>query len=143
MSSIVVVEDEPMVLEMVREMLQGQGFTVRGIRHPGEVAQLNDQDPALFLIDMLLPDMSGIRVAQLLRESGYPYTPMVAMSASKIELLFASRSGLFQETLTKPFEMDELTACAHRYADNYVVASQLSSCSAETVETVVAGKPAT
>lgn len=116
-----------MVLEMVRDMLEDEGFTVRGLRHPNAVTTLDEQDPGLFLIDMLLPDMSGIRVAQLLRESGHACTPMIAMSASKMELLFAARSGLFQETLAKPFEMDQLITFAHRYADSYTVSSHLSS----------------
>jgi hypothetical protein len=45
---------------------------------------------------------------------------MVAMSASRIMLHLAAESGLFQTTLSKPFELNDLLACVEENAGRYV-----------------------
>ena len=64
----------------------------------------------------MLPGMSGIDLAQRLRDDGFPETPMIAMSASPAMLKQASASHLFQGTLPKPFELQALLQYAAEYA---------------------------
>lgn len=116
-TSIVVVEDEPSVLEMLREVLQAQGFSVIAVPYP-ELAHTIESDvhPAVFLLDMMLPGISGIELAAQLRKSGFPHTPMIAMSASPLLLEVANGSALFEATLAKPFDLSKLIDCVTRYA---------------------------
>jgi CheY-like chemotaxis protein len=64
--------------------------------------------PDLFLVDIMLPRITGIDLAGLLNENGFAQTPKIAMSASRERLEDAKRSGLFELTLEKPFDMREL-----------------------------------
>jgi CheY-like chemotaxis protein len=120
---IIVVEDEPIVLNMVREILEDQGYEVIGAATPSELDdQMEDIDPQLVLVDMMLPEESGLQLAQRLRERHFPHTPMVAMSADRLTLLFASRSGLFQGTVAKPFEISTLLEVTEKNVGTYVTA---------------------
>lgn len=108
-SHIVVVEDEPEIMEMIRDLLHMAGYDVVGFTHPSLLETLDPSTPPdLFVIDLMLPAMSGIEVAQWLRERGYAHTPMIAISASRLMQQFAHESHAFQATLAKPFDVATL-----------------------------------
>src|SRR5438105_2008525 len=118
---IAVIEDEPTLLAMIRDVLEAEGYDVLSITHGGTAQALLEHSPAdLILIDLMLPDMPGSHLAAELRECGHKHTPMVAMSADQVNLLFAGRSGLFQEAIRKPFDIDELLILVDSYAGRYV-----------------------
>jgi CheY-like chemotaxis protein len=103
---IVVVEDEADLLDLLRDVLEAEGFTVIALSDPKAVDTLTEGSATgLFLLDLMLPGMTGIELARLLRSTGYEKTPMVAMSASPVMLREAAQSSLFQETLAKPFDL--------------------------------------
>lgn len=115
MPRVLIVDDEPYLLDVLCQMLQGAGYSAVGVdsadRVPPKGAGL---DPDVFLIDLMLPDVDGIALACQLRENGYPTTPMVAISASPGLLDRAASSGLFQSTLPKPFDLDAFLECVAR-----------------------------
>jgi two-component system, OmpR family, response regulator len=120
---IVVVEDEPYVQELLRDVLQAEGFSVVGLSHAQACRRAETVgEPDLILIDLMLPDMTGMQLAAELREIGHEHTPMVAISADRIALLFAARSGLFQDTVAKPFDLSTLLDSIQQYAGRYVTA---------------------
>jgi DNA-binding response OmpR family regulator len=113
---IVVIDDEPDVLEVLCEALELEGFSVVCLDRPQKVASLGeDVEPSLFLIDIMLPGISGIELAQQLRVERFRDTPMIAMSASSLMVHTAEATGLFQETISKPFELDEVLGTVERY----------------------------
>ncbi|GAC1405113.1 MAG: hypothetical protein NVSMB52_18930 [Chloroflexota bacterium] len=115
--TIIVIEDEPAILAMMREMLQEEGYAVIGVAHPRDVPTIDeDLRPALLFVDLMLPQISGITLARELREDGFPETPMIAMSASSTMLESAAKSKLFQKTLAKPFDVSQLLDYAEHYA---------------------------
>lgn len=106
---IVIVEDEPMILQVLHDLFDVQGFATVGIGRPDLVlAATHGIEAQLFLIDIMLPRTSGIELAEQLRASGFNRTPMIAMSASNVMLNVAARSGIFQATVSKPFDFDTL-----------------------------------
>lgn len=113
---VVVVEDEPELLQMLRDVLEVEGFKVIGVARP-ELAQtaVTASQPDLFLIDVMLPGMSGIELAASLREADHAETPMIAMSASSFMYKLASESGLFQDSIRKPFDVAVLLRRIGRY----------------------------
>jgi OmpR-family two-component system manganese-sensing response regulator len=108
---VVIVDDEEEVRAVLKELLDLEGYDAIGVGHPQCVLALARQtDPDLFFIDIMLPDKSGIEVAQELRENGFQTTPMIGMSASSIMASFAQESRLFQAVVEKPFDVDALFA---------------------------------
>jgi CheY-like chemotaxis protein len=113
---IVVVDDEPELRELVSNVLEDEGYQVVSFAHPVPVTRLQDGDerPDLFLIDIMLPEMTGIELANRLAAVGFAATPKIAMSASRQCLRDARASALFHVTLEKPFEIDDLLDAVER-----------------------------
>ena len=118
---IVVVEDEIGVQSMLCDVIQSVGDTVLGVEHAGTaLALLKNTNVDLIVIDLMLPDMPGTHLAAALREDGQTHTPMIAISADYANLLSARRSGLFQEVIRKPFDVDELLRLVDVHAGTYI-----------------------
>jgi CheY-like chemotaxis protein len=114
---VVVIEDEAPLLQLLGDILDMGGYQPLCLDHARDAETIvADAHPALFLIDLLLPEMSGIDLAAELRESGFRETPMIAISASVIMLAAARASGLFQDTVAKPFDIDRILDAVHHYA---------------------------
>lgn len=121
MHTVVVVDDEPELCGFVKELLEFEGYQVVGVSHPDEVKEtIGEAQPALFLIDIMLPSMSGIELAEQLRKSGYDDVPMIGMSASKLMSHMAAESGVFDDAMNKPFEIDDLLARVQRHVEQNV-----------------------
>ena len=113
---IVVVEDDGVILGLMRDALVDEGFSVICVERPAHaVHMLQGVEPALFLVDIMLPDISGMQLAIELRNSGFLDTPMVAMSASPFIVDTARKSPVFQGVLAKPFDFEELLATIRRH----------------------------
>jgi CheY-like chemotaxis protein len=114
---VVVVDDEPDILDVVRDILEMEGFHVVAVARP-EAAEhaAQAETPAVFLMDIMMPSMSGIELARSLREGGFPETPMIAMSASPAMCEAAARSGVFEHAIAKPFDISTLIDCVEMYA---------------------------
>lgn len=115
---IVVVDDENELRELMSHVLEDEGYRVVSFAHPVPVTRLQETDerPHLFLIDIMLPEMSGIELAQRLDEEGFATTPKIAMSASEQCVRRARDSHLFDAAIDKPFEIDDLLDAVERYA---------------------------
>jgi DNA-binding response OmpR family regulator len=114
---IVVVEDEPSVLEVVRDVLRLDAYRVVGVSDPKHLFEmLHSLHPDLFLIDIMLPGMSGIEVAEALREAGET-APIVTMSASKLMSRVASQSPAVDESIDKAFDVMALLNSIKWYLD--------------------------
>jgi DNA-binding response OmpR family regulator len=113
---IAVIEDEPEVQALLRDVLESEGHSVLTIAHGGTAQELlRDSRPDLILVDLMLPDLSGAQVCAWLRQHGHGSTPMIAMSADNIQLRKIQRSGLFQDAIRKPFDLDELLFLVDAY----------------------------
>lgn len=107
---ILVVEDTPDSLDFLRSLLEGAGHRVTGAQTGRRaLAEAGRRRFDLILLDLLLPDMDGLRVAEALSSS--KKTPIIAMSAhlerwSDEDFV---RAGLSRR-LRKPFKSAELLA---------------------------------
>ncbi|HZU13256.1 MAG TPA: response regulator [Chloroflexota bacterium] len=109
MPRILVLEDEPEVNALLRDVLTVEGYDVVCLSHPSQVASaLLITNPDLFLIDLMLPGSNGTEVARDLRMSRFAGVPIIAVSASVLQCHMAERCGVFDETIRKPFDVDEL-----------------------------------
>lgn len=114
---IVVIEDEPSILELVRDVLRLEDYRVVGVADPKLIFDmLHSLHPDLFLIDVMLPGMSGIELAEALREAGET-APIVAMSASKLMSKVAAQSPAVDETIDKAFDVVALLNSIKWYLD--------------------------
>ncbi|HXV70868.1 MAG TPA: response regulator transcription factor [Acidimicrobiia bacterium] len=107
---ILIVEDEPGLAESVRYALESEGFDV-------EVADtgVNGLDlarrghPDLVLLDLMLPEMSGLDVCRLIRSSSDVPIIMLTAKDSEADKVTGLELGA-DDYMTKPFSMRELVA---------------------------------
>jgi CheY-like chemotaxis protein len=114
---ILVVDDEPAILEMIAELLMYEGYQVVTTSEGSvALAQAKVDPPALILLDLMMPGMSGWQVIAALKAS--PQTraiPVVLLSARRD--LPATAAELEVVTfLAKPFDIDELLSIVHEHA---------------------------
>jgi CheY-like chemotaxis protein len=80
---ILVVEDDEMVRSFVEILLSHEGYSVRTAAHAGQaVTQLVDFDPDLILMDIQLPETSGLELTRRIKSDPLKlHIPVVAMTA--------------------------------------------------------------
>jgi DNA-binding response OmpR family regulator len=110
-SSILVIEDEPGIVDFLERGLRGQGFEVSAALDGEEGLRLAlDTDPDLVILDMLLPGRSGLEVLQVLRASK-PELPVIALTAlGEVGDRVTGLDAGAVDYLTKPFSLAELAA---------------------------------
>ena len=111
--TILAVEDEPAILELLRVNLVDAGYTVRGAPD-AETAQtmLKDELPDLVLLDWMLPGQSGLALAKQLRaDSRTRELPIIMVTARSDEAdKIAGLEAWVDDYVTKPFSPRELKA---------------------------------
>lgn len=82
-TKILVVEDDDAIASLYEAMLSTEGFAVvRAATGPEGLQKAKEEAPDLILLDLLLPEMSGIDVLRELRESGPPHAevPVIVLT---------------------------------------------------------------
>jgi len=111
MGHILVVDDEPAIVTVVRERLEREGFMVRAVASGEEALALMDADPAdLVVLDVMLPGMDGFEVLRRLRGAGYT-VPVIVLTArdEDVDKIVGLELGA-DDYLVKPFNPRELSA---------------------------------
>ncbi len=110
-NTIFVVDDEQSIIDFVRIYLEREGFACVGI-NDGMVAynRIMDEKPALVVLDVMLPGMSGFDVCRRLRASNNQ-VPVIMLTAKEedIDKILGLELGA-DDYLTKPFNPRELIA---------------------------------
>ena len=108
--TILVVDDEPTLRETLAEALDADGFRVVTAADGREaLAQFREHRPELVVLDLMLPELSGIEVCRIIRqESGVPILMLTAKS-SEIDKVLGLELGA-DDYVTKPFSLRELSA---------------------------------
>lgn len=115
-----VVEDDVRVAEIHQAFVdQVPGFTVVGTAHTGAraIALARELTPDLVLLDMYLPDHSGLDVLQALRRPGSPSLDVMAITAARdVETLRAALQLGVLHYLVKPFQFKTFRERLETYA---------------------------
>ena len=106
MTTILVADDEPILLRVLVEALTDEGYEVIAARDGREAMELaTARTPDLLLMDIMMPRLDGREAAKRLREDArLRDTPMVLMSAGRI--ITRGEDGI--AFLAKPFDLDRL-----------------------------------
>jgi two-component system OmpR family response regulator len=108
---ILVVDDEPNIVDLVATALRFQGFDVATAANGGEaIVAANSFRPHLILLDVMLPDMDGFEVARRLGadRSGVPIVFLTARDTTEDKIRGLTSGG--DDYVTKPFSLEELIA---------------------------------
>ena len=108
--TILVVDDEPTLRETLAEALDADGFRVLTAADGREaLSRFREYHPDLVVLDLMLPELSGIEVCRIIRaESGVPIVMLTAKS-SELDKVVGLELGA-DDYVTKPFSLRELGA---------------------------------
>jgi CheY-like chemotaxis protein len=106
---VLVVDDDPDILEALSEILEAEGFQIRRARHGKEALERLEPDPPqLILLDLMMPVMDGWEFAHQLRlRPGGLNIPIIVLSADRNVGPKAKEIGALGH-LAKPFELNDL-----------------------------------
>lgn len=87
---VIVVDDDPIVLEVVRERLEAAGYVVI-VRESalGTLQLVRDEQPDVVLLDITMPALNGERIASLLKSSERTKNVRIILHSSKPEVELA------------------------------------------------------
>ncbi len=108
MTRVLVVDDEPALLDAVGYALRSEGFDVSTATDGERALQtLTDDSIELVVLDIMLPRLSGIEVCRRMREASD--VPIILLSArdAEVDRVLGLESGA-DDYVTKPFSMPEL-----------------------------------
>lgn len=119
MKKILVVDDDPSILEVLQMMLEEEQYMIETTAISEEIYQrVDDFRPNLILLDVLMTGIDGRIIARTLKQQRHTqHIPIIMLSATPTVEEAARDSG-GDEFLAKPFEIDELLMLIERHLRN-------------------------
>jgi CheY-like chemotaxis protein len=105
---VLVVDDDPDILDAICDILDAEGYRVSRARHGQEaLEQVESERPDIILLDLMMPVMDGVAFSQALRERpAVSDVPIVVISADGNPARAAAVGAAGY--LAKPFDIDAL-----------------------------------
>jgi len=108
--TVLVVEDEASIASFVALYLKNAGYAVKAVANGTDaLAQVEAEQPALIVLDLMLPDMDGIEVCRRIRQRRDVPILMLTARDEDIDKIIGLEVGA-DDYMTKPFNPRELVA---------------------------------
>jgi len=119
--TVLIVEDEPDAAELFAEMMRVNGFRVlKSFSSTPAIDMLASDHPDLVILDLMMPDVSGLEVLRFMRrEPNFKDIPVIVVSAKSMPTDI--RSGMeagASAYLTKPVGYLDLKQAVERFIKN-------------------------
>jgi len=148
--TVLVVDDDFMVANIhTRFVERTTGFTVIGVAATGRAAleEIRRLRPDLVLLDVHLPDITGIEVLRTLRAEGDDVGVVMVTAARESDTVRAAAAGGAAHYLVKPFEYDDLRIRLEAFRHTHDVLAEGQTTAQGDIDSVfspvVAGRPGT
>ena len=110
--TILCVEDEPEMIELIRLILSRRGYIVQGAAGGVEgIRMIREQHPDLVLLDLMMPDMDGWEVYQQMKaDLAMRDIPVIVVTAKaqNIDKVLGLHIAKVDDYIAKPFSPQEL-----------------------------------
>jgi|SRR5680860_372567 len=115
---VLVVDDDFMIARVHAKYIESQkGYSVVGVTHNFEqtLAQVSELQPDLLILDVYLPDRSGIDLLRTIRSQGIRCDVILITASKELEIVEEGfRLGIF-DYLIKPFDLEHLKESLLKY----------------------------
>jgi CheY-like chemotaxis protein len=111
---ILIVDDEPDIIYSIRKLIEedeGNDYNIISAENGKQCIDIlkNNEDPDLILLDIMMPDMSGWVVYDMIKNNeSWRDIPIVFLTARKDKIAEGAGELLGDDYITKPFENEEL-----------------------------------
>ena len=111
---VLVVDDEPSIVDAVATSLRYEGFTVdEAMTGRRALAQAQEDPPDLVILDVMLPDLDGLEVTRRLRADGIRVPILFLTARDSLQDKLAGLTVGGDDYVTKPFALAEIIARVH------------------------------
>jgi DNA-binding response OmpR family regulator len=108
--SILVVDDDPRILKLLKRDLQLEGYQVTTATGGKMALQLiEDEEPDLVILDIMMPEMDGLQVCERVRQSSQVPIIMLTAKAQSEDMIHGLETGA-DDYIVKPFSVDVVLA---------------------------------
>ncbi|QZT54832.1 response regulator [Mycolicibacterium austroafricanum] len=146
MRDVLVVDDDFMVADIHRRFVDRvDGFRAVGVARTGEEALTATKElrPQLILLDVYLPDMTGLDVLQRLRSEGDRVDVIMITAARELDTVRGALDGGAADYLIKPFEFAQLQAKLQEFAARADALQSASGVDQTLIDTLFGGPAVT
>lgn len=124
---ILIVEDDPAILELLEEELSDAGYSTQGVESAEDaIATLSHSQVKLIISDVRLPGISGMTLLENLRRDGNPVGFIVITAFGTIEQAVEALKIGADDFLTKPLDLENVRESVFRVLENRRLASRLA-----------------
>src|SRR4029079_6592591 len=107
--TILVVDDEPLVRDLLVQFLSLRGYRALGVKDGSEALSMVEQTPPdLILLDLFMPGMDGVEVLRQLRQREYTGGVIIITGSRDEERLDEAWAVGPQEVIGKPIDLEQL-----------------------------------
>jgi len=105
---ILIVDDQPAVLEVMKEILDSEGYQTVATSSGEEALQLANQAFDLLLADIVMPQMGGLELIRAFREVSPDTVPMLITGFASVETAREALDQGVYDYIVKPVDRDKL-----------------------------------
>jgi CheY-like chemotaxis protein len=122
--TILVIDDDDLIRDLVTHILSKEDYNVITAADGQDgVEKFEAEKPDLVVVDIAMPGMSGLEVAQTMRaieqRNDYPHTPIIILTAYARSFFLSTGGELSVDSyLMKPIAPDQLLAHVHQFLDD-------------------------
>ena len=134
MATVLLVEDEIDLCNLIKGHLEGEGYTVvQSFDGPTALILVEQHHPDLIILDWMLPGMDGLAVCRRVRQSHLMPILMLTARSEEIDRVLGLEVGA-DDYVVKPFSMRELLARVRALLRRVTLDTQTASASQETAD---------
>jgi len=125
-STILIVDDEPDIVDLLKETFEDSGYQVLTALSGVEALNLlEDGSPGVILSDNRMPGMSGIEFFEEVKKSGIDSIRILMTGYADLNIAIdAINRGWVYKFITKPFRMEEIQVTVRRAVEFYDIVTQ-------------------
>ena len=126
--ALLIVDDEPEIVELIQSLFSDQGWTVHTAQNGNEaLVVFQQQNPSVILSDISMPDMDGLEFLEKVHELK-SNTPVILLTGYRnMQKMQRAWAACVYDFIDKPFSDDEiilLVENAREYGEDYVIAAR-------------------
>jgi two-component system sensor histidine kinase ChiS len=119
--NILIVDDDALVVKALSTHLADEGHIVRSAKDGSEANDFmeNENKPDLIILDLLMPNISGLTFMTILRNFHHYSIPVIVISSLQKGDILAAQAGFSGiDFVAKPFSFEEITQKVNNHIKN-------------------------
>lgn len=126
--SILIADDDPSIRSLLKTFLENEGFAVSEAKNGAEVlSRLSNGKPDLVVMDVRMPEMTGIDVLQKINEQNLDVPVLLMTAYGTANLAIKAIQLGAHDYITKPFELEEVLHTINRFFDYQALAAEVKN----------------